>query len=295
MWRIRSSRSGCSIGSPPLNATTEVPSSASLSMRRHHVGRDRRRHLVVLVAVAAVDVAAADRDDLDEQRVRRVRQPAREFARRDRALCGWRGRRQCACRHEVYQTAQAFGSPHWTQSRRCGRPHGLCRPAATCRRSLRPESRRAAGAAPTAARPADAMQPQLRQSGVPPNWHGVIWSSRSAEMRRRRPREHALVGRRGRVRVHLDHAFGISSFGIARAAAPCRSATTRSRSAGRSRLGRQLADLRRVEADPDLARLVAGRPEAAGTPRGSRAVDLLRVTVQCTVIWWPTMCFRMRS
>ena len=33
MWRIRSSRSGCSIGSPPLNATTDVPSSASLSMR----------------------------------------------------------------------------------------------------------------------------------------------------------------------------------------------------------------------------------------------------------------------
>ena len=34
MWRIRSSRSGCSIGSPPLKATTEVPRSASLSIRR---------------------------------------------------------------------------------------------------------------------------------------------------------------------------------------------------------------------------------------------------------------------
>jgi hypothetical protein len=34
MWRISRSRSGCSIGSPPLNATTEVPSSANLSMRR---------------------------------------------------------------------------------------------------------------------------------------------------------------------------------------------------------------------------------------------------------------------
>ena len=40
---------------------------------QHHVGRDRRRHLVVLVAVAAVDVAAADRDDLHEQRMGRVR------------------------------------------------------------------------------------------------------------------------------------------------------------------------------------------------------------------------------
>ena len=34
MWRMRSSRSGCSIGSPPLKATTDVPSVASLSMRR---------------------------------------------------------------------------------------------------------------------------------------------------------------------------------------------------------------------------------------------------------------------
>ena len=80
MRRIRSSRSGCSIGSPPLKATTDVPSSASLSMRRSiAVGRDRRRHLVVLVAVAAVDVAAADRDDLHEQRVGRMDESAREL------------------------------------------------------------------------------------------------------------------------------------------------------------------------------------------------------------------------
>ena len=31
--RMRASSSGCSIGSPPLKATTEVPRSASLSMR----------------------------------------------------------------------------------------------------------------------------------------------------------------------------------------------------------------------------------------------------------------------
>ncbi len=34
MWRIRSSRSGWSIGSPPLNATTDVPSALNLSIRR---------------------------------------------------------------------------------------------------------------------------------------------------------------------------------------------------------------------------------------------------------------------
>src|SRR5580700_6194488 len=33
----------------------------------------------------------------------------------------------------------------------------------------------------TAARPADARQPQLAQSGAPPNWHGVIRVLRSAD------------------------------------------------------------------------------------------------------------------
>ena len=33
MWPINSSRSGCSIGSPPLNATTDVPSAFNRSMR----------------------------------------------------------------------------------------------------------------------------------------------------------------------------------------------------------------------------------------------------------------------
>ena len=55
----------------------------------HRVGRHRRRDLVVLVAVAAVDVAAADRDDLDEQRVRRVDQPAQR-TRAPSAPCGSR-------------------------------------------------------------------------------------------------------------------------------------------------------------------------------------------------------------
>src|SRR5207244_13142024 len=34
---------------------------------------------------------------------------------------------------------------------------------------------------PSAARPADATQPQFAQSGTPPNWHGVMRVVRSAE------------------------------------------------------------------------------------------------------------------
>ena len=36
--------------------------------------------------------------------------------------------------------------------------------------------------AATEARPMEAMQPQEEQSGLPPNWQGVILVSRSAEM-----------------------------------------------------------------------------------------------------------------
>ena len=45
----------------------------------HRLRRHRVRHFVVLVAVAAVDVAAADRNDVDEKRMRGVRQPVCEF------------------------------------------------------------------------------------------------------------------------------------------------------------------------------------------------------------------------
>ena len=51
---------------------------------QHGLGGDRRRHLVVLVAVAAIDVAAANGNDLHEQRVRGVDQAARKLAERSR-------------------------------------------------------------------------------------------------------------------------------------------------------------------------------------------------------------------
>src|SRR6185436_7588606 len=53
-----------------------------IDARLHDVCRHRSRHLVVLVAVAAVDVAAANGDDLDEQRVRRMHEPAGELPER---------------------------------------------------------------------------------------------------------------------------------------------------------------------------------------------------------------------
>ena len=49
-----------------------------------------RRHLVVLVAVSAVDVAAPDRNDLHEQGMRGVRQSARELAHRSGLAAGRR-------------------------------------------------------------------------------------------------------------------------------------------------------------------------------------------------------------
>ena len=48
--------------------------------REHRLGRHRLGHLVVLVAVAAVDVAAADRHEMDEQRMIGAGETAREFA-----------------------------------------------------------------------------------------------------------------------------------------------------------------------------------------------------------------------
>src|SRR5205814_9749410 len=48
----------------------------------HDVGRHRRRDFVVFVAVAAVDIAAAYRDDLNEKGMRRVYEAAPELFER---------------------------------------------------------------------------------------------------------------------------------------------------------------------------------------------------------------------
>ncbi len=57
-----------------------------------------------------------------------------------------------------------------------------CRPTANDALKIAP-TRRPPGSRcrPTAARPADAMQPHCEQSGMPPNWHGVILVEKSAE------------------------------------------------------------------------------------------------------------------
>ena len=56
--------------------------------RQHLVERHRLGDLVVLVAVAAVDVAAADRHEVDEQRMIGMRQAARELPHRPHRPAG---------------------------------------------------------------------------------------------------------------------------------------------------------------------------------------------------------------
>ena len=59
----------------------------------------------------------------------------------------------------------------------------------------------------TAARPADAMQPQLLQSGAPPNWHGVICVVRSAEIVVVVRAKTQSSGDAGGFGVHLEQAL----------------------------------------------------------------------------------------
>ena len=261
MWRIRSSRSGCSIGSPPLKATTEVPSSASLSMRRIiDVGRHRRRHLVVLVAVAAVDVAAADRDDLDEQRVRGVGEPAHELAQ-PIAPCGWRWSATASMRRRSHSGVRISA----------GRSRRTRSPTFTDPLKIEPDrdEARRAGAARRPRGPPRRCSRSCCSRASPPNWHGVIFVVRSAEMRRRRAREHALVRRRGRLGVDVEQSLGRLELRDSAAAAPADRRPRAARSAGVSRSSETLADLRRVEADPDLSTSPAAPTRSAGTPRGS--------------------------
>ena len=55
---------------------------------QHRLQRDRGRHLVVLVAVAAVDVATANRDEMDQERMSGVAQAACELADRSQRTAG---------------------------------------------------------------------------------------------------------------------------------------------------------------------------------------------------------------
>jgi hypothetical protein len=86
----------------------------------------------------------------------------------------------------------------------------------------------------TAASPADAMQPQLLQSGAPPNWHGVNPRRQIGGNRRRRAAKMHSSGDVGRIGVDLDQPLGQRQLRKRRRSA-IRSATARSRSTGRSR------------------------------------------------------------
>ena len=82
MRRMISSSSGCSSGSPPLMVMTDVPSSASLSTTLEHgVSRNRLGKIVVFVAVFASQIAAADGNDVRQQRMVRGGKCPRDHAR----------------------------------------------------------------------------------------------------------------------------------------------------------------------------------------------------------------------
>ena len=104
---------------------------------------------------------------------------------------------------------------------------------------------------PTAASAADARHPQFAQSGLPPNWQGVIGFSKFADT-------HAVVfakmqssGECGRQHVGVEQRLVRAQFRVLR---PNREQIRDHFLAvglGQA-LGRDFADLRRVEAEPDL-------------------------------------------
>ena len=104
------------------------------------------------------------------------------------------------------------------------------------------------------------MQPQLVQSGLPPNWHGVIGFSKFARHARRRLGEDAVVRRVWRHREGVEHPLGRAQLRIRRA--EVEQVGDDLLAVGlREALGRNLAHLRRVEAHPHLRHVGVRRPE----------------------------------
>ena len=120
------------------------------------------------------------------------------------------------------------------------------------------------------------MQPQLAQSGAPPNWHGVIFvvevgrdaSSSSARRRNRRAR------RAARRRPRSAPSAAPASDSCSRSAMQIGDDALRDPPA-RRRSSDDLADLRRVEAEPDLLDLGSRRPELQELLEVARPVHLL--------------------
>ena len=113
------------------------------------------------------------------------------------------------------------------------------------------------------------MHPHCEQSGVPPNWHGVMRCSKSAEMQLVVSAKTHSSGLFGGFGVLLDEAFRHRQLLV-----PSPQRHQRGDHAlaigGRQDLGGDLADLRRVEAHPDLATSSRAPTRAGGTPRDSR-------------------------
>src|SRR6476620_9730755 len=96
--------------------------------REHRLGRYRLGHLVVLVAVAAVDVAAADGHEMDEQRMIGTCETAPELADGPQ--------RSARLPESTHQTLKYIRSSVPTQpvvssAAECGPRPGLVRPRAT--------------------------------------------------------------------------------------------------------------------------------------------------------------------
>ena len=118
------------------------------------------------------------------------------------------------------------------------------------------------------------MHPQLLQSGAPPNWQGVIRVVKSAEIEVVvRAKTHSS-GDDGRVGVDVDQALRRLELLIAQAQRH-QVAHHLPPIGWRQAFGGDLADLRRIEADPDLPNLWTLGPEAQELLEVARPGDLL--------------------